>query len=195
MVPKLCMNLRQNHLSKKSKKVIAVDFVPYEMNCFFALFFISCPHEKKTTNMKTNTDAFDYLDELFTNASTPKLQMSESSDSEDELITQPTPVTEGGSIIKTSIIDEARGASLTKKLQSAKMHMNHALKKFIYNNDEINLKTLKYEDFNHELVGKMGNYFANFARKRANEKNELISLGTACGYMSAFKYYFATEHR
>ena len=145
--------------------------------------------------MKTNLDALDYLDELFTNASTPKLQMSESSDSEDELITQPPSVTEGDPIIKTSIIDEARGASLTKKLQSAKMHMTHALKKYIYNDPEIELKDLKYEDFDHELVGKMGSYFANFARKRKNEKNELISLGTACGYMSAFKYYFATRFR
>ena len=143
----------------------------------------------------TTNEGFEYLNELFTSTSTPKLQMLDSSDSEDALITQPPTVTKDGPVIKNSIIDEARGASLTKKLTSARMHMDHALQTFIYNKKNMTMDNLNEEDFNHELVGKMGNYFANYARKRKNEKNDLISLGTACGYMSAFKYYFANIFR
>lgn len=133
----------------------------------------------------TNTNNNDLFHEIFT-SQTPDLEMANSDSEEEQPLAQ---------FITTSIVDDARGASLTKKLNSAYKHIDYALTHHINSVNANKLKDLKPEDFTPDLVGKIGNYFARYAKKRMSPNGELISLATACGYMSAFKFYFSDTYR
>lgn len=97
--------------------------------------------------------------------------------------------------IDEHIVDSARGCSLEQKLKSAFNHINYALNNHIDGYKNKTLDDIPLESFNNDLAGKIGTYFAKYARKRLSPDAPLVSLSTAVNYMSAFKSFFVDKFR
>jgi len=104
--------------------------------------------------------------------------------------------TEGKSDVLLDILDDVNAKSkVAKQRNSARSHFNHFLK---LRNEELFAQgkpvgkskwdDLTFEDFDKgNYIGEFSNYLGQIARLYKNPANELISYGSATGYMGSIK--------
>ncbi|MFL3664942.1 MAG: hypothetical protein ACJ04Q_13155, partial [Flavobacteriales bacterium] len=89
---------------------------------------------------------------------------------------------------------ESEGPSNINRKNSAMKHVDF----FLENIAEVKANTndtLKYEDINETLAGKLASYFASHAHLNMSTEKDLIAPSTAVSYLSAWKNVIANKFR